>query len=93
LICSFCSTEWPFPRATCPACGETRADALAVYTTPQFEHARVEVCDTCKQYLKSIDLTKDGNAVPVVDELATLPLDLWANRSEYHKLCPNLFNL
>jgi formate dehydrogenase maturation protein FdhE len=39
---------------------------------------RVDVCDTCHSYLKSIDLTKTGLAVPVVDELATMPLDLWA---------------
>jgi formate dehydrogenase maturation protein FdhE len=41
-------------------------------------------------YLKSIDLTKTGLAVPVVDELATLPLDLWAHEHGYEKLQINL---
>ena len=29
----------------------------------------MEACDSCKTYVKAVDLTKDGLAVPVVDEL------------------------
>jgi formate dehydrogenase maturation protein FdhE len=36
------------------------------------------VCDTYHTYLKCIDLTKTGLAISVVDELATISLDLWA---------------
>ncbi|MFB3813065.1 MAG: formate dehydrogenase accessory protein FdhE [Terriglobales bacterium] len=93
LICSLCSSEWDFLRATCPSCSETRPEALPVYTSEQFEHVKIEACDTCKQYLKTVDLTKDGLAVPIVDELATVPLNLWAGEKNYTKLCPNLFNL
>jgi len=35
-------------------------------------------------------LTKMGLAVPVVDELATIPLDLWARKHGYQKLQINL---
>jgi formate dehydrogenase maturation protein FdhE len=38
-------------------------------------------------------MTKDGNAVPVVDELATISLNLWASENKYHKLRPNLFGV
>jgi FdhE protein len=93
LICSLCAHEWEFLRATCPACGETRPEALPVYTPEQFDYVRIEACDTCKQYLKAIDLTKNGLAVPIVDELATVPLDLWAGEKAYTKLCPNLFSV
>lgn len=93
LICSLCSTEWDFPRIRCPACGEDRFDWLPVYTADQFEHVRVEACDTCKTYIKTVDLTKDGLAIPVVDELATTPLDLWAREKGYKKLEPNLLRL
>jgi formate dehydrogenase maturation protein FdhE len=50
----------------------------------------VDVCDTCHTYLKSVDLTKTGLAVAVVDELATIPLDLWAREHGYEKLQMNL---
>ena len=47
----------------------------------------------CGRYIKTIDLTKNGNAVPVVDELATLPLNLWAVEHGYKKLQPNLLGI
>ena len=93
LACSLCAHEWHFARAICPSCGESRPEALGVYTTEQFEHVRVEACDTCKRYVKTIDLSKDGLAIPVVDEIAAVPLDLWAGEHGYEKLCPNLLNL
>ena len=70
LICSLCATEWNIGRMVCPACGEETVDKLAVYTADQFPHVRVEACDTCRCYIKTVDLTKNGHAVPVVDELA-----------------------
>jgi formate dehydrogenase maturation protein FdhE len=51
---------------------------------------RVEACDTCHYYLKSIDLTVDGLAIPLVDEVATVPLDLWAGEHGYKKAEANL---
>ena len=51
---------------------------------------RVEACDTCKYYLKSVDMTVDGLAVPIVDEVATAPLDMWAIEHGFSKISPNL---
>lgn len=93
LLCAWCATEWTFGRIVCPACGEQAVEKLAVYTASQFPHVRVEACDTCRHYIKSVDLTKNGRAVPVVDELATLPLNLWAREREYVKLRSNLLGI
>ncbi len=93
LLCAFCATEWPFRRILCPECGEESVDKLAVYTANDFIHVRVEVCDSCKYYIKTIDLTKNGLAVPVVDELATIPLNLWAQEHGYTKLRTNLLGI
>jgi formate dehydrogenase accessory protein FdhE len=90
LICMLCSHEWPFRRIYCPACGEEREPQMAFYSAPEIAHVRVDVCDTCHTYLKSVDLTKTGLAVAVVDELATLALDLWACEHGYEKLQINL---
>lgn len=54
---------------------------------------RVEACDTCHCYIKTIDLTKDGRAVSVVDELAAIPLSLWARENGYVKVRANLLGL
>jgi len=93
LICSLCSTEWPFGRILCPACGEENVEKLAVYTASQFPYVRVEACDACRRYVKTVDLTKNGHAVPLVDELATIPLNLWAEEHQYTKLQPNLLGI
>jgi FdhE protein len=85
-----CAHEWLFRRIYCPACGEEREPQMAFYSAPEIAHVRVDVCDTCHTYLKSIDLTKTGLAVAVVDELATIPLDLWAREHGYEKLQINL---
>ena len=88
-----CATEWTYGRIIRPACGEEAVEKLAIYTANQFQHVRVEACDTCRHYIKTVDLTKNGHAVPVVDELATMPLNLWAQEHGYVKLQPNLLEL
>lgn len=93
LVCSLCATEWEFRRLLCPSCGEEDHQKLPVYGAAEFPHVRVEACDTCRVYLKAIDMTKDGLAAPEVDELAAVPLDLWAAGRGYAKLQPNLLGL
>jgi FdhE protein len=93
LICSFCLGEWEFRRLVCPACGEEDHAKLPVYTAEELKHVRVEACDTCRSYIKTVDLTKSGLGDPVVDEIASIPLDLWAQGQGYTKLQLNLLQL
>jgi FdhE protein len=91
LQCSFCSQEWEFRRIFCAHCGEDQEQKLPVYVAEQFPHVRVEACETCKYFLRTVDLTKDGNAVPLVDDLAAIPLRLWAEENGYKRIQENLF--
>lgn len=93
LVCGLCLTEWNYLRLVCPSCGERQFDALPVYTAEQFPNARLDVCETCRKYLKTIDATKDGLAMPLVDDIASLPLDLWAREQGYVRLQPNLLRV
>jgi FdhE protein len=90
LLCSFCSHEWGFRRIFCPSCGEDTEAKLPVYVAEQFAHIRVEACETCSTFLRTIDLTKDGHAVPLVDDLAAIPLSLWAHERNFSALQSNL---
>jgi formate dehydrogenase maturation protein FdhE len=90
LMCSFCLQEWDFRRILCAACGEEDEKRLPVYVAEQFPHIRVESCDTCNFYLRTVDLTRDGNAVPIVDDLAAIPLSLWALEHGYTRIQDNL---
>jgi formate dehydrogenase accessory protein FdhE len=93
LQCSFCTAEWNFRRLICPGCGEENDTKLPVFTAAEFDYIRVECCDTCKTYLKTIELTKNGHAEPIVDELASAPLDLWARERGYAKLQNNVLGM
>ena len=90
LICSFCNTEWDYRRLICPACEQEAIEKLPVYTADEFAYIRVEACDVCKAFVKTVDLTKDGRPIPIVDEIGSLPLTLWAEEKGYHKLQTNL---
>jgi len=93
LVCALCFAERPFPRVRCPACGEEEFSKLPVYTAEEFNYIRIDACETCRCYIKTIDLTKNGLAEPLVDDLATIALDLWAREQGYTKVAPNLMAL
>ena len=93
LLCSLCLAEWAFPRTRCPACGEERADRRPHHVSESWPHVRVEECGSCRTYVKAIDLRETGLAVPVVDELASVELDLWAAEQGLSKLRTNLLGL
>jgi hypothetical protein len=57
---------------------------------PMFPHLRIDACASCERYLIDIDLGRDTRAVPDVDELAALPLDLYAAEHGLSKITPNL---
>lgn len=93
LLCATCLTAWPFKRVMCAACGEERPSVLGYFHTPAYDHVRIEACDTCKHYLKGVDLTRLGLAIPLVDEVAAAPLDVWAHEHGYTKIELNLVGL
>jgi FdhE protein len=93
LVCSLCATEWRFGRILCPACAESSETHLAIYIAEEWPYVRVEACETCRSYIKTVDLSKSGLAVPVVDEIAAIPLDLWAREKGYTKLQANLLGI
>ena len=93
LLCATCFTAWPFRRVLCAHCGEEDERRLGYFHGRPFDHLRVDACDTCRRYLKTVDLTRLGIAVPVVDEVAGASLDLWAIEHGYEKIELNLVGL
>jgi hypothetical protein len=80
--------------AVCAGCGETDSRLLPIYEEGDWiPHARVEGCESCRRYLISVDLRKDAEAVPPVDELAAMPLALHAESLGLGKIVPNLMGL
>jgi FdhE protein len=57
---------------------------------PVFPHLRIAACSSCSRYLIEVDMARDARAVPEVDELSALPLDLYAADQGLTKVTPNL---
>lgn len=93
LVCSLCATDWAFPRLTCAHCGSVDADLLHLHEVESVPHVRIEECAACARYIKGVDLRKLGNAEPIVDDLATPELDLWADGRGLVKIHLNLLGL
>lgn len=93
LVCATCLSSWEFRRVVCASCGEEQPSKLSHYQTNEYEHVRIEACESCKQYSKGIDLTRFGFAVPLVDDIAAAALDLWATEHGYAKIELNLVGL
>ncbi len=60
---------------------------------PRFPHMSIHACRTCSRYLMNVDLGQDAGAVPMVDELAAIPLDMYARELGLTKIGPNLMGL
>jgi hypothetical protein len=70
-----------------------RDDGAGDGATPSmalFPHLRIDACAACQRYLIDVDLGRDARAVPEVDELAAVPLALYAADQGLTKITPNL---
>jgi FdhE protein len=93
LICSLCATEWQYRRIKCPNCGEEDKEKLPIFLVEDPDYIRIEACDACKTYIKCVDMTKNGKAVPAVDELAAVSLAVWAHEKGYARLETNALGM
>lgn len=81
LVCGRCALWWSFARATCPWCGEDDSRRIGSFSPEGERLVRIDACDTCRAYVKTFDLRERGgkDVVPLVDDVATLTLDVWAH--------------
>jgi FdhE protein len=93
LVCSICLGEWPHARGTCFGCGESDEKVVTYYEAAELPSIRVQMCERCRHYLHIVRLDVDPLAIPDVDEMAALSLDVWARERGYRKLVPNLVGI
>ena len=77
-------------RILCPACEEGDPAKLPSFQSASYPAVRIEACETCHRYVKSIDLTGDTRAIPEVDDLVSLGMDLWAANEGFARIEPGL---
>ena len=85
LRCGCCGCDWAFPVLRCAFCDEVDHRKLgSLAPEGEEQHRRVETCDGCRGYLKSVTTLL---ALPphllALHDLATVPLDLAAQDRGY----------
>jgi FdhE protein len=90
LGCALCGGEWPLARIRCPSCAEENPERLPSFRSDTHPAVRIEACETCRRYVKSLDLTLEGRAIPEVDDLVSLGMDLWAASQGFDRIEPGL---
>lgn len=83
LICGRCELRWKWESLTCPFCRNSERAKITSFATPDGKY-RVYACDMCRRYLKAYDGRRATRPVmPMVDAVATLPLDAAAIQRGY----------
>jgi FdhE protein len=84
LYCNQCGFEWNYLRIKCPFCGNEDQQELAYFTIEGEEKYRVDVCNNCKRYIKTVDFRKTTEKANLdVEDIATLHLDILASEEGY----------
>ena len=84
LFCPFCHTEWLFKRLACPFCENDNQESLRYFFVENDEAHRVDVCDSCKRYIKTIDSRQMNRGINLfVENLSTLALDIVAQKEGF----------
>ena len=90
LACALCGLEWATLRILCSSCGERDPAKLPSFSSESHPAVRIDACETCRRYVKTLDLSRDARLVPEVDDLMSLSLDLWAGERGFTRLEPGL---
>jgi hypothetical protein len=93
LVCGVCGSSWRLPRFACVGCGETEPEKLATHSHDALPWVALDSCRGCGRYLKTVDVRRRPDAVPVVDDIATREIDIWARQAGLARAHRNLVGL
>ena len=79
LHCGFCGYHWSAMRIYCPFCENKDAKTLSYFYSESEPEYRVDICEACNKYIKTVDLRKLSRECYIpLEQVATLHLDLKA---------------
>ena len=84
LCCSFCRHQWQAPRIFCVFCANTKTDELTYFFAEEEKDLRVDVCERCRNSIKTVDRRNIGRPLfPPLEQVASLHLDMIAVEKGY----------
>jgi FdhE protein len=93
LLCSFCGTSWETERLVCPFCSNKEQESLHYFCGEGEEAYRIDLCDQCHQYIKTIDLRNTTGSDLCLEDLSTLHLDFLASQKGYQRPTPTVWTI
>ncbi|MCL4321274.1 MAG: formate dehydrogenase accessory protein FdhE [Deltaproteobacteria bacterium] len=81
LECSKCGSAWRYYRVQCVFCGEEDPSKLEIFKSDEYGNAGLQYCKTCKNYFKIIDLRNDQTLIPEIEDILTIPFDIWMHKN------------
>lgn len=86
LQCSFCGCQWRWERLACPYCHNRELTSLHYLFSEEEEAYRVDLCDKCTGYLKTVDSRKlDYDPFLDLEDIVTIHLDFLALEKGYKR--------
>jgi len=89
LYCSYCESRGKWHRIGCPHCQSRDAGKLEIITTEEEKGLRIDLCNGCRSYMKTINDTLLNDYTPELLDIISLPLDILAQDRAYKRLSPN----
>jgi len=84
LECWLCHTQWEFSRLECPYCNNRDHYKLGYFYVEEEKARRINICEKCKSYLKTVNLKEIGREVILdVENVFTVDLDSAAQERGY----------
>lgn len=85
-LCSFCGFEWPGERLKCPFCENSDHTKLHYFYAEGEEAYRVDLCDNCNHYIKTVDSRKlDYEPDLALEDIITMHLDILASEKRFKR--------
>ena len=89
LICSFCWHPWSVKRVYCPFCENRDSKTQQYFYNEGEKEFRVDLCDSCKKYVKTLDSREIERMVyPPLEQISSLHLDFKAKEMGYESGIP-----
>jgi len=71
-----------------PFCNNREQKSLQYFCGEGEEAYRIDLCDKCRQYIKTVDYRNLEESDPVLEDLATLHLDILASQKDIRDRSP-----
>jgi len=88
-LCSYCGYQWRIARLSCSVCSNKEPGSLKYFYGEGEEAYRIDLCDKCNHYIKTIDYRNLEESDPSLEDLATLHLDVLAAQKGYERSVSN----